>query len=50
MAHPLWPIYDLRLRTDRPELRLPTKDEIANLRAETNKHKKKKKKITINYT
>ena len=31
MAHPLWPIYDLRLRTDRLELRLPTEDEIASL-------------------
>ena len=31
MAHPLWPIYDLRLRTDRLELRLPTEDEIATL-------------------
>jgi hypothetical protein len=27
MGHPLWPIYDLRLRTDRLELRLPNEDE-----------------------
>ncbi len=31
MSHPLWPLYDLRLRTDRLELRLPTEDEIARL-------------------
>jgi len=31
VAHPLWPLYDLRLRTDRLELRLPTEDEIASL-------------------
>lgn len=31
MAHPLWPIYDLRLRTDRLELHLPTDDQIAQL-------------------
>ena len=31
MSHPLWPLYDLRLRTDRLELRLPTEDDIAEL-------------------
>lgn len=31
MAHPLWPIYDLRLRTERLELRLPNEDEIVGL-------------------
>ncbi len=31
MGHPLWPIYDLRLRTDRLELRLPNEDEIVEL-------------------
>ena len=31
MPHPLWPIYDLRLRTERLELRLPNEDEIAEL-------------------
>ena len=31
MAHPLWPIYDLRLRTDGLELRLPHEDDIADL-------------------
>ena len=31
MAHPLWPIYDLRLRTARLELRLPDEDEIVEL-------------------
>lgn len=31
MAHPLWPLFDLRLRTARLELRLPTDDEIAQL-------------------
>jgi RimJ/RimL family protein N-acetyltransferase len=33
MAHPLWPLFDLRLRTDRLELRLPTDDELAALAA-----------------
>ena len=28
MSHPLWPLYDLRLRTDRLELRLPAEAEI----------------------
>jgi RimJ/RimL family protein N-acetyltransferase len=31
MGHPLWPIYDLRLRTERLELRLPSEDELADL-------------------
>lgn len=31
MTHPLWPLYDLRLRTSRLELRLPGDDEIAEL-------------------
>ena len=31
MTHPLWPLYDLRLRTDRLELRLPDEDEIVEL-------------------
>jgi RimJ/RimL family protein N-acetyltransferase len=31
MGHPLWPIYDLRLRTDRLELRLPNEDELVEL-------------------
>ena len=31
MSHPLWPLYDLRLRTDRLELRLPNEDEIVQL-------------------
>jgi RimJ/RimL family protein N-acetyltransferase len=31
MAHPLWPLFDLRVRTERLELRLPTDDEIAEL-------------------
>lgn len=31
MAHPLWPLFDLRLRTARLELRLPTDDEIVRL-------------------
>lgn len=31
MGHPLWPIYDLRLRTERLELRLPNEEEIADL-------------------
>jgi RimJ/RimL family protein N-acetyltransferase len=31
MGHPLWPLYDLRLRTRRLELRLPNEDEILEL-------------------
>jgi RimJ/RimL family protein N-acetyltransferase len=31
MTHPLWPLYDLRLKTERLELRLPTEGEIAML-------------------
>ena len=31
MVHPLWPLFDLRLRTERLELRLPNDDEIAQL-------------------
>jgi len=31
MAHPLWPLFDLRLRTDRLELRLPSDDELVGL-------------------
>lgn len=31
MTHPLWPLYDLRLRTERLELRLPNEDEIGEL-------------------
>lgn len=31
MAHPLWPLFDLRLVADRLELRLPTDDELAAL-------------------
>lgn len=31
MRHPLWPLYDLRLRTPDLELRLPTEDELAAL-------------------
>ena len=31
MSHPLWPLYDLRLRTDRLDLTLPDEDEIASL-------------------
>ncbi len=31
MDHPLWPLYELRLRTDRLELRLPTEDELGAL-------------------
>lgn len=33
MAHPLWPLFDLRLRTERLELRLPTDDELVALAA-----------------
>lgn len=33
MTHPLWPLYDLRVRTARLELRLPAEDEIAALAA-----------------
>jgi RimJ/RimL family protein N-acetyltransferase len=31
MAHPLWPLFDLRLRSERLELRLATDDELADL-------------------
>jgi RimJ/RimL family protein N-acetyltransferase len=31
VAHPLWPLFDLRLRTGDLELRLPTDDDIAAL-------------------
>jgi RimJ/RimL family protein N-acetyltransferase len=31
VAHPLWPLFDLRLRTERLELRLPNDDDIARL-------------------
>jgi RimJ/RimL family protein N-acetyltransferase len=31
MSHPLWPIYDLRIRTPRLELRLPDEDDIVAL-------------------
>lgn len=31
MTHPLWPLFDLRLRTQRLELRLPTDDELVAL-------------------
>lgn len=31
MGHPLWPLYDLRLRTPDLELRLPTEDELVEL-------------------
>jgi RimJ/RimL family protein N-acetyltransferase len=31
MTHPVWPLYDLRLRTSRLELRLPGDDEIGEL-------------------
>lgn len=33
MAHPLWPLFDLRLRTARLELRLPADDDIVRLAA-----------------
>jgi RimJ/RimL family protein N-acetyltransferase len=33
MAHPLWPLYDLRLRTGELELRLPTEAELADFSA-----------------
>ncbi|MHB8399704.1 MAG: GNAT family N-acetyltransferase [Candidatus Limnocylindrales bacterium] len=33
MAHSLWPLFDLRIRSPRLELRLPTDDEIATLAA-----------------
>jgi RimJ/RimL family protein N-acetyltransferase len=33
MAHPLWPLFDLRLRTERLELRLPRDDELPELAA-----------------
>jgi RimJ/RimL family protein N-acetyltransferase len=31
VAHPYWPLFDLRLRTERLELRLPTDDDIGAL-------------------
>jgi RimJ/RimL family protein N-acetyltransferase len=31
MSHQLWPLYDLRLRTEQLELRLPNEDEIIEL-------------------
>lgn len=31
MAHPLWPLYDLRITTPRLELRLATDDDVAEL-------------------
>ncbi len=31
MTHPVWPLYDLQLRTSRLELRLPNEGEIAEL-------------------
>jgi RimJ/RimL family protein N-acetyltransferase len=31
MAHPYWPLFDLRVRTPRLELRLPTEDELVGL-------------------
>ena len=33
VAHPLWPLFDLRLRTGNLELRVPTDDDIAALLA-----------------
>ncbi len=33
VGHPLWPLFDLRLRTERLELRLPTDDELVALAA-----------------
>jgi RimJ/RimL family protein N-acetyltransferase len=33
MGHPLWPLFDLRLRTARLELRLPTDDDLVQLAA-----------------
>lgn len=33
MAHPLWPLFDLRIRSVRLELRLPTDDELVTLAA-----------------
>jgi RimJ/RimL family protein N-acetyltransferase len=31
MGHPLWPLFDLRLRTERLELRVPTDDDLPAL-------------------
>lgn len=31
MAHPLWPLFDLRIRTERLELRLPSDDDLVTL-------------------
>ena len=33
MPHPLWPLFDLRIRSARLELRLPTDDELVELAA-----------------
>jgi len=33
MAHPYWPLFDLRIRTPRLELRLPTDDDLVELAA-----------------
>ncbi len=33
MTHPLWPLFDLRLRTERLVLRLPTDDDVVALAA-----------------
>jgi RimJ/RimL family protein N-acetyltransferase len=33
MPHPLWPLFDLRIRTDRLVLRLPTDDDLVALAA-----------------
>jgi len=33
VAHPLWPLFDLRIVTERLQLRLPTDDEVAGLMA-----------------
>lgn len=33
MAHPYWPVYDLRITTPRLEIRLPTEDELFGLLA-----------------
>lgn len=33
MANPLWPLFDLRIRTERLELRLPTDDDLVTLAA-----------------
>ena len=33
MGHPYWPLFDLRIRTGRVELRLPTDEDLVNLAA-----------------